>query len=139
MSQPIEDREQEKSVTTEAETAAIAKLATQYFDALYHGDVELFRKIFHPDARLYCSNDQYLTMDVDAYMDLVANRESPASRKDKRSEEILSISMSTPTTAHLRVRETFIPKHFTDELLLLNVNGDWKIVAKTWDFVLLKA
>ena len=114
----------------------IQSLAQDYFDALYNGDVDLFLRIFHPDAHLYCANGKYVTMDVATYMDLVRNRVAPAARGDSRRDEILSISICTPTTAHLRVRDAFLPKLFTDDLLLLKEAGTWKIISKIWDFEL---
>ena len=117
----------------------IQSLAQDYFDALYNGDVGLFLRIFHPDARLYCANGTYVTMDVSTYMDLVRNRVAPAARGEGRKDEILSISICTPTTAHLRVRDVFLPKHFTDDLLLLKKGNAWKIISKIWDFELINA
>lgn len=98
----------------------------------------LFAKVFHPDARLCCAvSEGYVTMDVPKYLEIERNRESPAARGDRRRDEILSISMATPSTAHLRVRELFLPRRFTDELVLLRQDGQWRIVAKPRDFDLL--
>jgi hypothetical protein len=113
----------------------IRDLAQKYFDALYFGDVDLFRSIFHPRAQLFCTahgDDVY--MDVEKYLAIVAGRPSPSSRGDRREEEILSISVGSSTTALLRVRELFIPKRFTDDLALLLVNGEWKIISKSWHY-----
>jgi hypothetical protein len=32
------------------------------------------------------------------------------------------------------VREYLLPKHFIDELTLVRVGGQWKIVSKVWHF-----
>ena len=117
---------------------AITELAQKYFDALYHGNADLFAEIFHPDARLYCNNnDDYLTMGVADYLDVVRGRASPAERDDRRADEVIAISVPTPTTAHLRTREVFLPKLFTDELTLIKCDGNWRIVSKVWDFELI--
>lgn len=113
----------------------IHDLAQKYFDALYRGDVELFRSIFHPQAQLFCTaHGDDVFMNVDKYLAVVAGRPSPSSRGDRREEEILSISVASPTTALLRVRELFIPKRFTDDLALLLVDGQWKIISKSWHY-----
>ncbi|MCX7350317.1 MAG: nuclear transport factor 2 family protein [Alphaproteobacteria bacterium] len=108
-----------------SDVSACAKLAKDYFDALYTGDTGLFARIFPPDAMLWC---------VAAYLAIVAGREAPAARGDRREEAIMALSIPTPTTAHLRVRELFLPKRFTDDLTLLKQDGAWRIVAKVWDF-----
>lgn len=117
----------------------ITDVAKKYFDALYFGDTELFAEVFHPEAVLFSNvGDEYISMTVPEYLDLVAGRENPGDRNDERSEEILGISVASPTTAHLRVREVFKPKLFTDELVLMKHGQKWKIVAKIWHFDLLQ-
>lgn len=115
--------------------AAIAVLAQQYFDALYEGDADLFATLFHPAARLFCAaNGDLVQMDVPQYLAVVRGRASPASRGDRRQDEIVCIDVASPTTAHLRTRELFLPKRFVDELTLVSVGGRWLIVSKVWHF-----
>ncbi|WP_339672185.1 nuclear transport factor 2 family protein [Dasania marina] len=117
---------------------AICELAQKYFDALYNGDADLFAEIFHPQAGLFCNNNnQFVTMTVADYLGLVRGRTNPVDRNEKRNDEILAVIQDTPTTAILRTREVFLPKLFTDELTLMKFGSDWKIVAKIWDFELI--
>lgn len=123
----------------ESDFGAIEALAYRYFDALYDGDAEAFAAVFHPEARLFCAGgSEVVILDVPAYLGIVAGRESPRERGDPRTDEILSIDRPTGTTAHLRVRELFLPKRFTDELTLMKESGEWRIVSKVWDFEVLK-
>lgn len=116
----------------------IHEILLTYFDALYFGDTKLFAKIFHPQARLFsATGDDFVEMSLDEYLALVSGRQSPADRGDRRADEILHISIPTSTTAHARVREIFLPKHFTDELTLVLADGQWKIVSKVWHFDLI--
>jgi len=125
--------------TTQSDFVAIEALAHIYFDALYDGDVDGFAAIFHPQAMLFCAGGgQTVIMDVPAYLDVVANRASPRSRGDRREDVILAMQRPTPTTAHLRVRELFLPKRFTDELTLMKEDAVWRIVSKVWDFEVLE-
>lgn len=118
----------------------IHELLTKYFDALYFGDTKLFAAIFHPKARLFsAAGDDFLVMDVAEYLAVVAGRQSPADRNDPRADEIQRIAVPSPTTAHARVREYLLPKHFIDELTLVRVDGQWKIVSKVWHFDLVDA
>jgi hypothetical protein len=112
-------------------------VANKYFDALYAGDTTLFGEIFHPAAMLYCFTEESpVIMSVERYLETVRGRASPASREDPREDQIVSIEIPTPTTAHLRVREIFLPKQFTDELTLVKTAAGWKIVSKVWHFTL---
>lgn len=109
----------------------------KYFDALYNGDADSFAEVFHPAARLFCgTGGTLLTMDVPQYLDLVRGRTSPASRGDRRADEIISLEVPTPTTAHVRVKELLLPKYFTDELTLVLVDQRWRVVSKVWHFEL---
>ena len=118
---------------------AIVDLARTYFDALYEGDADKFAAVFHADARLYCNGGgSYVHMDVPAYLDVVRNREAPAARNEARTDEILSISILSPTLAILETREVFLPKQFTDVLVLTKFGDGWKIVSKAWDFTMIQ-
>lgn len=117
--------------------AAIAELAQTYFDALYEGDAAKFEAVFHKDAYLHSNGGgAYVHMDVPAYLDVVRNREAPAARGEARVDEILGISFMSPTLAILTTREDFLPKTFTDILVVMKSDGEWKIVSKTWDFTM---
>jgi hypothetical protein len=118
---------------------AIRDIATKYFDALYNGDADLFAVIFHPAAMLYCYADAAsVVMNVEDYLTIVRGRASPASRNDPRRDEIVLVEVPTPTTAHLRVREIFLPKQFTDELTLAKTPDGWRIVSKVWHYTLIE-
>lgn len=117
------------------EDAGLRHIVQRYFDALYEGDVALFRDIFHPAAMLYCFTDPVpVIMNLDQYCALVHGRPSARSRGDRREDEIVLLHSDTPTTAHARVRDLYLPKHFTDELTLAKTPEGWKIVAKVWHY-----
>lgn len=109
-----------------------------YLDGLYHGDVALLGEAFHPEARLFNATDGNLvSLDGPGYLDIVANRPSPASRGDTRHDELVSINPSGPSTVHVRVRNRYHPKQFTDDLVLVELDGVWSIVSKVWHYDLL--
>lgn len=115
---------------------AITALIQQYWNALYEGDVPAFQQVMHPAARLYCATDgELLHMDVASYLDLVQGRPSPASRQDARYDRILAIEVASPSTAHVRVEDAYLPRRFTDDLTLVKIDGRWWIVSKVWHYV----
>ncbi|MBY5460894.1 nuclear transport factor 2 family protein [Rhizobium leguminosarum] len=120
-----------------SDQAELQELAETYFDALYFGKADLFAGVFHPAAMLYCFTEaEPVIMGLEKYLEIVRGRVSPASRKDPRKDQVVSIEIASPTTAHLRVKEIFIPKNFVDELTCVKTADGWKIVSKVWHFTL---
>lgn len=106
-----------------------------YFDALYNGSVEGFRAIFHPQAQLFTAEGgNEAALDFESYMQRVAGRVAPASRNDQRFDEVVSATIASPTTAHVRVKDALAPNHFVDELLLVKFADGWKIVCKAYAY-----
>lgn len=109
--------------------------AQSYLDAMYFGNVEGFRSVFHPQAQLYSTTEgKLVNLNVETYLDMVANRPSPEKKGDRRQEEIVSISIASPTTAHVRVKDVYLPKRFIDDLTFVLLDGKWQIVSKVWHF-----
>lgn len=111
----------------------ITTLIQEYFDSIYAGDVARIRQVFHPLCRLFAVIDGKITsFDHEPYMQRVAGRPSGASRQDVRADEIVSLSVASPTTAHARVKDIYAPSHFVNELTFLKEDGRWWIVVKAW-------
>ncbi len=117
------------------EQEALSAVVGRYLDALYDGDIAAFREVLHPEARLFSATEGILVaLDREQYLEIVAGRPSPAARRDPRHDEILSVTLGSPTTAHARVKNAYLPKCFTDELTLVRLDGAWRVVAKVWHF-----
>ena len=115
--------------------AAVLATVQGYFDALYDGSVEGFRKVFHPQAQLFTSElDTTAALDMDTYMARVAGRAAPKASNDPRFDEVVSVTIASPSTAHVRVRDALKPNRYVDELLLVKYPDGWKIVCKAWAF-----
>ncbi|MFC0282202.1 nuclear transport factor 2 family protein [Camelimonas abortus] len=120
-------------VAAEAAESAVRAVIQQYFDALYHGDVAAFREVFHPSCRLFTVVDgEAQTFDYEPYMARVAGRPSSASRGDARADAIISVRVSSPTTASATVRDCYLPRHFINELGFVFTGGRWRIASKIW-------
>ena len=121
-------------------TAAYAEVAAalqDYFDGLYHSDTSRLGRVFHPQAHYYSATDgQLLHLDMAHYFQVVDQRPSPASRGDARTDRILAIEFAGPVTAFARVECSIAPKHFTDFLTLVKLDGRWQIVAKVFHYTL---
>lgn len=120
-----------------SDAEAIEALLGRYFDGLYHSDAELLRTAFHPQALYACATEGMVAMDMATYLPMVAARPAPASRGDRRHDRVLSVELIGPVTALARVECRIAPRHFTDLLSLVKVEGQWRIIAKVFHYVLL--
>ena len=117
--------------------AEVHDLLRRYFDGLYRSDASLLATVFHPAALYATATDGALTaLSMGEYLPIVAARESPAVRGEPRTDAIESVEFAGPVTALARVRCSIGPKHFTDLLSLVHVEGRWQIIAKVFHFEL---
>ncbi|GGB06525.1 hypothetical protein GCM10011491_38300 [Brucella endophytica] len=104
-----------------------------YFDALYACDLALFDQIFHPACSLFDADEGAITVDPIAdYREVIARRESPASRLQDREDEIILIDWLSPAAATVKVRLRIHANIFIDHLCFVRGVEGWRIVAKVW-------
>ena len=114
-------------------TAELLNAVDTYFRALYACDVELLDSVFHPASTLFDVDEGVVT--VDPYPDwreVVANRTSPASIGQERSEEIVNIDWLSDAAASVHVRLRVLDSIFVDHLSFVRGPDGWQIVAKVW-------
>jgi len=126
-------------MTTPSEAkAAYADLVAAmegYFDGLYHSDTERLRSVFHPDAVYACAAAGSLTrLLMPDYFALVAAREAPAARNERRTDRIISIAFAGPVTALVTASCSIGPKRFTDLLSFVKLDGRWRIISKVFHY-----
>lgn len=112
---------------------AITELLHKYLDSLYASDADRLGQVLHPSA-LYATvaDGAVLTRTMAEYLPIVAGRESGATRGDRRSEQVRSITLLAPTLA-TAVVSVFMGGHdYVDALTLLRVEGRWQIAAKVF-------
>lgn len=108
-----------------------------YFEGLYRSDTAILRRVFHPAALYACATDgTLLTLRMDEYFPVVDRRPSPASRGDARTDRIIRIEFVGPVTAQALVQCSILPKHFTDLLTLVHVDGRWQVISKVFHYEL---
>ncbi len=114
---------------------AVTALLREYFDGLYFSDTQRLRRVFHPQALYATASDGTpLILSMKPYFEVVDQRPAPASRGEARRDRIESIHFVGPVTALAKVQCAIEPKHFTDLLTLIQVDGRWQIIAKVFDF-----
>ena len=106
-----------------------------YFDGLHHSDIARLRRVFHPEAHYFCATSgELLHLDMAQYFPLVDKRPAPALLGQPRTDKVLSIEFAGPVTALARVQCSIAPKHFTDLLSLIKLEGRWQIISKVFHY-----
>jgi hypothetical protein len=111
----------------------IEAVVQTYLDGLYEGDADKLAAAFHPTSALTQWFEGELKITPrDAWLDAVRNRPSPQSRGLARTDEILAIEQLGPEMAQVTLRCAIPPRHFTDLLSLLKIDGRWQVAQKVF-------
>jgi hypothetical protein len=69
---------------------------------------------------------------MDGFRKRIAERQSPESIGERRDDKIISIDISSPTTAMVKVKCNILHNNYIDYLSLFKVSGKWKIISKVF-------
>jgi hypothetical protein len=112
---------------------AIETVVWTYLDGLYEGDTDKLGKAFHEGSHLYSMHEGGVSdLPRGKWFDLVKSRPSAKSRGLKRTDRIVSIDLSGPETAFIKLECSLHPRYFTDYLTLLKLKDGWRVVSKTF-------
>jgi hypothetical protein len=111
----------------------LADAAQYYLDMLYACDADMVDGIFEADARL-CTldGDMLVYRTVADYKEVLRGRTPPASVNAAREDELISLDLSTPTQALIKIKMRINQLVFIDYLTLIRLEKGWRIVAKTY-------
>jgi hypothetical protein len=113
-----------------AEETAVRVPIENYFKGHATGNGEYFRKAFHPEAKLFFIREgKFSQLTSEEYI-ARANGKPPADEA-KRKRQIESINI-TGNAAVVKVVLDYPAVKFTDYMSLLKIDGEWKIVNKTF-------
>jgi hypothetical protein len=112
---------------------AIEAVVQTYLDGLYEGNADKLAEAFHPTSALtqWWEGELKITP-RDTWLEAVRNRPSPRALGLTRADEILSIDQVGPAMAHVKLRCAIAPRHFTDMLSLLKIDGRWQVAQKVF-------
>lgn len=104
-----------------------------YLDAIYFCDVTRLDAVFHPEASLFDADEGKIFVDpIASFRADVAKRPSPASKGQKRVEEIISIDWLSAFSATVKLRLQAHENVFVDHLAIVKGQAGWQIVSKVW-------
>jgi hypothetical protein len=114
----------------ESEEAAVREAIQHYFQGHATGQGEHFRKVFHPDAKLFFMRDGKLTQwTSEEYISRASGK--PAADEAQRKRKIDSIDISGDA-AFVKITLDYPSVVFTDYMSMLKLDGRWMIVNKTF-------
>ncbi len=117
----------------ESAHSEIVSALDAYFEGFHEGDIDKLKTIFHPNCHLYGAIDGKLAdSDMDAVYGRVGTRVKPSERGDEPVYGVLTVDQSGPECAFAKVHIALGDKHYTDYLTLLNIDGGWRIIGKTF-------
>ena len=113
-----------------AEDAAVRQAIEHYFRGHATGQGEHFRKVFHPDAKLFAVREgKYWQLTSEEYIARAPGK--PATDEDQRKRSIQSVDISG-NAAIAKIVLDYPHVRFTDYMSLLKIDGEWRIVNKTF-------
>lgn len=114
----------------EKEEAAVRQTLDYYLQGHATGNGEFHKKAFHPEARLFWIRDGQFAQRTSAeYIAGASGKPAPDEAQRKRSIESVDV---TGNAAIAKVVLDYPSGRFTDYMSLLKVDGQWKIVNKTF-------
>ncbi|HEY0158717.1 MAG TPA: nuclear transport factor 2 family protein [Thermoanaerobaculia bacterium] len=113
-----------------AEDAAVRAAIEHYFRGHATGDGAHFRNVFHPESKLFFIRDGKLTLwTSEEYIGRATGKPAPDEAERKRVIDWIDV---TGDAAVVKLRLVYPAVTFTDYMSLLKIDGEWKIVNKTF-------
>lgn len=110
--------------------AGVRQAIEYYFQGHATGNGEHHKKAFHPEAKLFWIRDGQFTQRTSAeYIAGSSGKPAPDEQARKRSITMIDI---TGNAAVAKVVLDYPQARFTDYMSLLKIEGEWKIVNKTF-------
>jgi len=120
-------------VQAQAQTTALQQIENTinlYFDGMINHNAKSVAKAFVPSATMKWNDKEYMEVNAVEALSEYVNSNDPVKVKTK----IVSVNIvGDAANAQLELEyETF---YFVDFMHLMNINGEWKIVSKTYTTV----
>lgn len=113
-----------------AEEEAVRQAIQHYFDGHATGDGEHFKKVFHPQAKLFWVREgKFMERASADYIAGAGGKPAPDEAQRKRSIANIDI---TGNAAVVKVILDYPSARLTDYMSMLKIDGEWKIVNKTF-------
>jgi hypothetical protein len=116
--------------STAEEKKAVGVPLENYFKAQVTGNGDFIRQAFHPEAKIMSfSKDKFTQWSAEEFASFYKGTPSTDEDKRKRSFEIIDIAGNA---AIAKVTLDYPTVKYTDYMTLLKIDGEWKIINKTF-------
>lgn len=109
----------------------IKKTALNYIEGWYEGNQERMQEALHPKLvkRRFVSKDEIWQVDTPTMLEITAkgNGKIPEPEKGRKEVNILDVKTNIASVM-------VVSNKFTDYLLMIKENNQWKIVDALWDY-----
>jgi Putative lumazine-binding len=113
-----------------ADETAVRQAIEHYFRGHATGQGEHFRKVFHPESKLFAVREgKFWQLTSEEYITRAPGKAPADEAQRKRSVESVDVSGNA---AVAKVVLDYPNVKFTDYMSLLKIDGEWKIVNKTF-------
>ena len=114
-----------------AEDAAVRAAIEHYFQGHATGDGAHYRKVFHPESKLFFIRDgKFGSRTSEEYIAGASGKPADDEAQRKRTIEWIDV---TGDVAVAKLRLDYPTVTFVDYMSLLKIDGEWKIVNKTFN------
>jgi hypothetical protein len=118
--------------TTDAEKAAARIPLENYLQGHATGNPEIMRKAFHSEGNLiFVREGKYSTRSFAEYINGMSGKPAPDEDKRKRWIESLDVAGNAAVG---KIILDYPTGKFVDYMSLLKINGEWKIINKSFHF-----
>lgn len=125
---------------TPSDQSEINALMARYVDGLYNCDTEMLRTVFHENLSYTNANPgQHETLGLEAYLQRVAGRVSPASQNEPRQASVEKIDLKGREMGIVEARAVMWHRDYTDLLTIIRTPEGWRVLNKVFTFVELEA
>lgn len=112
------------------EDAAVRAAIEHYFQGHATGDGAHYRKVFHPDSKLFFLRDGKLaSWTSEEYIGRASGKPAADEAQRKRTIDWIDVAGDA---AVAKLTLTYPTVTFVDYMSLLKIDGEWKIVNKTF-------
>ena len=114
-----------------AEDAAVRAAIQHYFDGHATGQGSEYRKVFHPESKLFFIRDgKFATRTSEDYINGAPGKPAADEAQRKRTIEWIDV---TGDAAVAKLRLEYPEVTFVDYMTLLKIDGQWWIVNKSFN------
>lgn len=105
----------------------------QYFEGARDGDIDKVRGTFHAQARMsgYLQGNLHVG-GPEPFYDAVMHAPAPAKSGEPFQSEITKVEIAGPIASVTVVEGPYLGMHFTEYFHLIEADGRWQIVSKTF-------